>query len=91
MRITEGELRKVIRQVIRESVDIDMSFDLKGFYDTAKEGKPPCEGGHPLRQGASDGEINAFVYMYCFSRDIKDPNQIEPLIVKLKNYLRVDR
>ena len=88
MKITESKLRSIIRKVIRESVDIDMSFELEDLLSKAKNGEPPCEGGHPLRQGASEGEINAFVYMYCFSRDIKDPNQIEPVIVYLKNYLR---
>lgn len=88
MRITESKLRSVIRSVIRESVDIGMSFPLEDLLSKAKKGEPPCEGGHPLRQGASESEINAFVYMYCFDRDIKDPEQIEPVIVYLKNYLR---
>ena len=88
MRITESKLRRIIRGVIRESVDIDMTFPLEDLLSKAKNGEPPCEGGHSLRQDASEGEINAFVYMYCFSRDIKDPNEIEPLIVYLKNYLR---
>ena len=82
MYVTEVGLRKLFRSPILESVE--EMIDVKDIKRRALSGEKPYDYfGVSLGIDPSVGEINSFVYAYCFKRGMYDQKKIEELIAEI--------
>ena len=88
MRITEYNLRSIIRGVIRESVGM---VDVEDIKLRAIEGKQPYDNfGSSLSKNPSVSEINHFVYTYCFLRKETNKDLIERYIEQVAGAVAIN-
>ena len=81
MYVTEIGLRRLFRSPIRESVE--EMIDVEDIKNRALNGEKPYDYfGVSLGIDPSVGEINSFVYTYCFKRGMYDQEKIEDLIAQ---------
>lgn len=82
MYVTEIGLRRLFRSPIHESVE--EMIDIEDIKSRALSGKKPYDYfGVSLGSNPSVGEINSFVYTYCFKRKMYDQSTIEEYIEKV--------
>ena len=82
MYVTEIGLRRLFRSPIHESVE--EMIDVEDIKNRALSGEKPYNYfGVSLGINPSVGEINSFVYTYCFKRGMYDQELIEDLIAQV--------
>ena len=88
MRITESKLRRLIRSVIAESMDVsageidvdELCLDaIEHFYIKSYE---------PNVNHRGDGQYNAFVFNYCFHKGMTDGDKIQDICEEVRSVLR---
>ena len=89
MYATEVGLRRVIRNPITKSGKEVISVE--DIKNRALNGEKPYDYfGVPLGINPSVGEINAFVYTYCFRRGMYDQKQIESYIAYISAVVAIN-
>ena len=88
MRITESKLRRVIRQVINESMDMNSSeIDIDELCLDAIEHFyiSPYD---PAENHRSDGRYNAWIMHWCYDNGLRDISEIKRIIEHVKDILK---